>query len=57
MADKTLHEFSAPSTKNIHTGPTLKTKNLEFELKPNLINMVKASPFNEKAHEGASAHL
>jgi len=40
MAEKTLREFSAPSTKNIRTGPTLKTNNLEFELKPSLINMV-----------------
>ena len=57
MADKTLREFSAPSTENIHTGPTLRTTNLEFELKPSLINMVQATPFNGKAHEDASAHL
>ena len=57
MVDKTLCEFSAPSTENIHTGPTLKTNNLEFELKPSLINMVQATPFSEKAHEDASAHL
>ena len=57
MADKTLCEFSAPSTENIRTGPTLKTNNLEFELKPSLINMVQATPFSIKAHEDASAHL
>ena len=57
MAEKTLHEFSAPSTKNIRMGPTLKTNNLEFELKPSLINMVQATPFSGKAHEDASAHL
>ena len=57
MADKTLCEFSTPSTENIRTGPTLKTNNLEFELKPNLINMVQATPFSGKAHEDASAHL
>ena len=57
MAEKTLREFSAPSTKNIHTGPTLRTNNLEFEIKPRLINMVQATPFSEKAHEDASAHL
>jgi hypothetical protein len=50
MADKTLREFS-------RTGPTLKTNNLEFELKPSLINMVQAIPFSKKAHEDASAHL
>jgi hypothetical protein len=57
MADKTLHEFSAPSTENIRTGPTLKINNLEFELKPSLINMVQATSFSGKAHEDASAHL
>ncbi|XP_066341429.1 uncharacterized protein [Miscanthus floridulus] len=57
MAEKTLHEFSAPSTENIRTGPTLKTNNLEFELKSSLINMVQATPFSRKAHEDARAHL
>jgi hypothetical protein len=57
MAEKTLHEFTTPSTKNIRTGPTLNNNNLEFELKPSLINMVQATPFSRKAHEDASAHL
>ena len=57
MAKKTLREFSTPSTENIHTGPTLKTNNLEFEHKPSLINMVQATLFSGKAHEDASAHL
>ena len=57
MADKTLREFSSPSIENICTGPTLKTNNLEFELKPSLINMVQATLFSGKAHEDASAHL
>ena len=57
MAEKTLCEFSALSTENICTGPTLKTKNLEFELKPSLINMVQATPFSGKTLEDASAHL
>ena len=57
MADKTLCEFSAPSTENIHTIPILKTNNLEFKLKPSLMNMVQATPFSGKAHEDASAHL
>jgi hypothetical protein len=56
MADKTLCEFSTPTTANIHTG--LKT-NVEngFELKPALINMVQVSQFCGNAHENASAHL
>jgi hypothetical protein len=57
MADRTLREFSAPSTENIHSGPTLKTNKLEFELKPSLINMMQATPFSGKAHEDASAYL
>ena len=57
MADKTLHEFFAPITENIRTRPTLKTNNIEFELKPSLINMVQATPFSGKAHEDASARL
>jgi hypothetical protein len=57
MANKTLREFTVPSTKNIRTGPTLNTNNLEFELKPSLINMVQATLFNGKTHEDASAHL
>ena len=57
MANQTLREFSAPSIENIHTGPTLRTYNLEFELKPSLINMVQGTPFSGKAHEDARAHL
>jgi hypothetical protein len=45
------------SIENIHTRPTLKTDNLEFELKPSLINMVQATPFSGKAYKDASAHL
>ena len=55
MASKT-HQHG-PSIENIRTGPTLKTNNLEFELKPSPINMVQATPFSGKAHEDASAHL
>ena len=57
MADKTLREFSAPTTTNIHTGPTINIGDNAFELKPALINMVQASQLCGKAHEDASAHL
>jgi hypothetical protein len=57
MAEKTLHEFSALSIEKIHVGPTLDTNNLEFELKPSLINMVQANTFSGKAYEDASTHL
>ena len=43
MADKTLREFSAPTTANIHTWPTVNVGDNGFELKPALINMVQAS--------------
>jgi hypothetical protein len=36
MAEKTLCEFSAPSTENIRTRPTLKIDNFEFKLKPSV---------------------
>ena len=57
MADRTLCEFSAPTTTNIRTRPNVNVGDDEFELKPALINMVQASQFCGKAHEDASAHL
>jgi hypothetical protein len=57
MADKTLHEFYAPTTANICTRQAINIADNTFELKPALINMVQASQFCEKAHEDASAHL
>jgi len=58
MAEKTLREFSAPTTTtNIQTGPAVNTTENGFELKPSLITMVQASQFYGKAHEDASAHL
>ena len=57
MAEKTLREFSAPTTANIQTGPAVNTGENGFELKPALITMVQASQFYGKAHEDASAHL
>jgi hypothetical protein len=56
MADKSLREFSTPTTANIRTGPVAEIEQ-NFELKPALINMVQASQFCGKAHEDASAHL
>ena len=57
MADKTLREFFAPTTANIRTGPAINVRDNGFELKLALINMVQASQFCGKSHEGASAHL
>ena len=57
MANRTLHEFSALTTANIQTIPTINVRDNGFELKPALINMVQASQFCGKAHEDASVHL
>jgi hypothetical protein len=56
MENKSLREFSAPTTANIRTGPAIEIEQ-KFELKPALINMVQAIQFCGKAHEDASAHL
>ena len=45
MAKKTLREFSVPSTDNVATGPNINVRDVNFELKSSLINMVQASPF------------
>ena len=57
VANRTLHDFSAPTTANIRTGPTVNVGDNRFKLKPALINMVQASQFCGKAHEDASVHL
>jgi hypothetical protein len=43
MANKSLHEFSTPTTANIRTRPEVNVGDNGFELKPTLINMVQAS--------------
>jgi hypothetical protein len=57
MAERTIHEFSAPSNTNVLTGPTTTVGDGNFELKPALINMVQANPFFGKPNEDANAHL
>jgi hypothetical protein len=57
MANKSLREFSAPTTTNICTEPEVNVGDNGFELKPALNNIVQASQFCGKAHEDASAHL
>ena len=57
MAEKTLREFSIPSTDNVATGPNNNVGDVNFELKSSLINMVQASPFCGKPNEDANAHL
>jgi hypothetical protein len=48
ITNKTLHEFSAPSTTNIRTRPAVDVGDNGFELKPTLINMVKPTSFMER---------
>jgi hypothetical protein len=57
MGDKTLCEFSAPTTANIRMGPATNVGENGFELKHALITMVQANQFCGKTHEDASAHL
>src|SRR6185437_6030541 len=57
MAEKTLREFSVPSTDNVATGPNINIGDMNFEFKSSLINMVQASPFCGKPNEDANAHL
>jgi hypothetical protein len=57
MAQKTLRQFSAPSSSHIPTGLNTDQGNEGFELKTGLVNMVQASPFCGKASEDANAHL
>ena len=57
MANKTLREFSAPTTANIRTRPIVNVGDNGFELNPALINMVQARKFCGKAQEDATAHL
>ena len=57
MAEKTLREFSVPSTPNVATRPNINVGGVNFELKSSIINMVQASPFYGKPNEDANAHL
>ena len=56
MAEKTICEFTVPSSSNIPTGPSV-TVGDGFELKPGVIHMVQASPFCGLASEDANSHL
>ena len=58
IAQKTLRQFSAPSSSHIPTGLNQdQNGNDGFEVKTGLVNMVQASPFCGKASEDANAHL
>ena len=57
MAKKILPEFSVPSLNNVATGPNINVRDVNFELKSSLINMMQASPFCGKPNEDANAHL
>jgi hypothetical protein len=57
MAQKTLRQFSAPSSSHIATRLNTDQGNEGFQLKTGFVNMVQASPFCGKASEDANAHL
>ena len=56
MAEKTIREFSIPSSSNIPKGPDVQVGE-DFELKPGVIHMVQAIPFCGLATEDANNHL
>ena len=51
MAQKTLHDYSAPSANQVPTGPEVNTGGENFEIKTGLIMMVPSRPFCGKANE------
>ena len=57
MTEKTLREFYIHSTDNVATDPNINVRDVNFELKSSLINMVQASPFCGKPNEDANAHF
>src|SRR6185312_5742393 len=57
MAEKTLCEFSVPSTDNVATSPNINVGDVNFKLKSSLINMVQDSPFCGKPNEDANAYF
>ena len=57
MAQKILHDYSAPSANQVPTGPEINTGGENFEIKTGLITMVQASPFCGKDNEDAITHL
>ena len=57
MAEKTLRDFFVPLAANVATGPNVDVGDVNFELKPSLINMVQASPFCGNPNEDANTHL
>ena len=56
MAEKTIRDYSVPSSNNVLTGPEVNVGD-NFELKAGIINMVQASPFCGLASEDANSHL
>ena len=57
IVQKTLRDYSAPSTSQFPTRREVNTGGENFEIKTGLITMVQASPFCGKANEDASGHL
>ena len=57
MAQKSLREYSVPTTTNIKVGPALAGENMNFELKTSVITMVQAHPFSGLGSDDARGHL
>jgi hypothetical protein len=57
VARRCINDFSALSSANARTGPEMNIRDVSFELKSALINMVQESPLCGNALEDANAHL
>lgn len=53
MAEKTLRDFTAPSTDNVPVGPQINLGDGDFDLNTSLITMAQASPFCGRPNENA----
>jgi hypothetical protein len=54
---KSLREYSTPSNSDLATSQCAGDGKVDFELKPSLINMVRAIAFNGNPSKDANAHL
>jgi hypothetical protein len=54
---KCMNDFSAPSSSNVRTRPEMNVGDVNFELKPALINMVQQSSFCSMGSKDANALL
>jgi len=54
---RSLHDYSTPAVANVPVGPTVNTRNGNFELRIGLLTMVQANQFCDLPSEDTNAHL